>query len=134
MAIVAKDILDTIMGHVEKLATTETIMGEPMTVGDKTIIPVMKVMVGFGAGGGEGEAPGKEGKKACAGSGGGGGGGLAISPAGFIVIDGDKISIHGPKPKAFESLFDTVFESVPDMVEKIVDIAGKKKEEKEEKK
>ena len=112
MAFIAKDILDTIMGHVEKLATTKTIMGDPIKVADKTIIPVMKVAVGFGAGGGEGEAPSKDEKKSVAGSGGGGGGGLAISPAGFIVIDGDKISIHGPKPKTFETLFD----SVPDLV------------------
>jgi uncharacterized spore protein YtfJ len=132
MANVSKEILDTIMGHVEKLATTKTIMGDPVNIGDKTIIPVMKVMVGFGAGGGEGEVPSKEEKKATAGSGGGGGGGLSISPAAFILIDGEKISIHGPKPRTFEHLF----EQVPDVVEKITEIATKKekKQEKDESK
>lgn len=130
MGNVSKEILDTIMGHVEKLATTKTIMGDPVKIGDKTVIPVMKVMVGFGAGGGEGEVPGKEEKKATAGSGGGGGGGLSIAPSAFIIIDGDKISIHGPKPKTFEHLF----EQVPDVVEKITEAVGKKvkKEDKKE--
>ena len=131
MGNVSKEIIDTIMGHVEKLATTKTIMGDPVKIGDKTVVPVMKVAVGFGAGGGEGEVPGKEEKKTTSGSGGGGGGGLMISPAAFIVIDGDRISIHGPKPKTF----DHIVEQVPEVVEKISDMVskkGKKEEKKEE--
>jgi len=127
MANVSKEILDTIMSHMEKLATTKTIMGEPMKVGDKSVIPVMKVAIGFGAGGAEGETPGKEDKKSTAGSAGGGGGGLSISPAAFIVIDKDKISIHGAKPK----MFDQLIGQVPDMLEKIVDAAKKKREKQE---
>jgi len=51
-----------------------------------------------------------------------------VSPAAFIVVDGGKLSIHGPKPKTFEH----IMEQVPDMVEKIGDLT-KKKEKKEEK-
>jgi uncharacterized spore protein YtfJ len=129
MANVSKEILDNILQHVEKLATTKTIMGDPLKIGDKTVIPVMKVCVGFGAGGGEGSTPSKKTDKATEGSGGGGGGGLMVSPAAFIVIDGGKLSIHGPKPRTFEY----IMEQVPEMVDKISDLT-KKKEKKEEKK
>jgi len=130
MTIVAKEILDNILGHVEHLATTKTIIGEPMTVGDKTIIPVMKVTLGFGAGGLDGSGQGKgENNLGVTATGGGGGGGVCISPAGFIFIDGDKITLHGTKPKMFE----TIFESIPEIIEKISELKGKK-EKKEEKK
>jgi uncharacterized spore protein YtfJ len=129
MTIVAKEILDNILGHVEHLATTKTIIGEPMTVGDKTIIPVMKVSLGFGAGGIDGTGQGK-GDNAISGSGtgGGGGGGICITPAGFIFIEGDKITLHGTKPKVFE----TIFESIPGIIEKISELKGKKESKKEE--
>jgi uncharacterized spore protein YtfJ len=129
MTIVAKEILDNILGHVEHLATTKTIIGEPMTVGDKTIIPVMKVSLGFGAGGIDGSGQGKgENTLSATGTGGGGGGGVCITPAGFIFIEGDKITLHGTKPKMFE----TIFESIPEIIEKIGELKSKK-EKKEEK-
>jgi uncharacterized spore protein YtfJ len=131
MTIVAKEILDNILGHVEHLASTKTIIGEPVTIADKTIIPVMKVTLGFGAGGIDGSGQGK-GDNAISGSGtgGGGGGGICITPAGFIFIEGDKISLHGTKPKMFE----TIFDSVPEIIEKIGEMKGKKEAKKEEKK
>jgi len=39
---------------------TQTVVGEPVSAGDHTIIPVSKVMFGFGAGGGEGKNQSKQ--------------------------------------------------------------------------
>ena len=123
-----QDILDTILGRLRSLASTETVVGEPLTVGDVTILPVIKISVGFAAGGGEGS---KEDDKPGHGAGGGGGGGATVSPVGFITYDGEKIKFVGVSKGRIDSLV----ESVPDLLKKlgITRKDGKEKAEKESK-
>lgn len=120
MASTAEAIIKTLMDEIKTIAKTETILGEPINVGNNTIIPVCRIMVGFGAGGGEGEMQEKRG-----GSGGGGGGGLKVEPAAFIVIKGEEVTISGAKPGKLEGLF----EAVPGIIEKIQEIKKTRKEE-----
>ena len=75
------DILKGVVSELKEMARSESIIGDPITVGDKTVIPIVKINVGFGAGGGQGEDD-----KKRAGFGGGGGGGASIEPAAFIII------------------------------------------------
>lgn len=124
MASTAEAIIKTLMDEIKSITRTETILGDPINVGSNTIIPVCRIMVGFGAGGGEGEMKEKQG-----GSGGGGGGGLKVEPAAFIVIKGDEVTIHGAKPGKLEGLF----EAVPGIIEKIQSAKKAKKEEEEKK-
>ncbi|MGB2768860.1 MAG: spore germination protein GerW family protein [Candidatus Zixiibacteriota bacterium] len=124
MASTAEAIIKTLMDEIKSITRTETILGDPINVGSNTIIPVCRIMVGFGAGGGEGEMKEKQG-----GSGGGGGGGLKVEPAAFIVIKGDEVTIHGAKPGKLEGLF----EAVPGIIEKIQNAKKAKKEEEEKK-
>jgi len=49
------EILKGVVGELREIAKSETVIGEPVTVGDRTVIPVVKISVGFGAGGGQGE-------------------------------------------------------------------------------
>lgn len=122
----AEAIIKTLMDEIKTITKTETILGEPINIGNNTIIPVCRIMVGFGAGGGEGEMKEKRG-----GSGGGGGGGLRVEPAAFIVVKGDQVSIMGTKPSKLEGLV----EAVPGIIEKIQKAKkAKKEEEKEEQK
>jgi uncharacterized spore protein YtfJ len=128
MSTTAEQILKTILDEVKTIAKTETIIGEPITIANNTIIPVCKVCIGFGGGGGEGQMQEKKG----GGAGGGGGGGVKIDPAAFIVIKGEEVNVLGVKPGKLESLF----ESVPGIIEKIREAreAKKGKKEKEEEK
>ena len=125
MASTAEAIIKTLMDEIKTITKTETILGSPINVGNNTIIPVCRIMVGFGAGGGEGEMKEKQG-----GSGGGGGGGLKVEPAAFIIVKGDEVTIHGAKPGKLEGLFETV----PGIIEKIQKAKKAKKEDEEEKK
>jgi len=104
------DMLSAIVGEIKSIAKSETVIGQPVTLGDKTVVPVVKISAGFGAGGGEGA----EGEKRS-GFGGGGGGGVSIEPAAFLVIDGDKVSLLPAKSQKFERVVD----AVPDILEKI---------------
>jgi len=119
----ARELIKSILDELKAIAKTETIVGEPITVGDKTIVPVCKITLGFGAGGGTGGT-----KEKGEGAGSGGGGGVAIFPAAFIVIKGDEVSVLGVKPGKWEY----ILEAIPGIIEKFRE--GKKgKKEKEEK-
>jgi uncharacterized spore protein YtfJ len=80
------DVIKTAFDQIQFIAKTETVIGEPITAGEVTLIPVSKVSVGFAAGGG-----GNENK---AGSGAGTGGGINVVPVAFIVVTGSKVQVH----------------------------------------
>lgn len=103
------DILKGVVGELREISKSETIIGEPITVGDKTVIPVVKISVGFGAGGGQGE------REKMGGFGGGGGGGAKIEPAAFIIMDKDGISLLPATKGKWEGLI----ESIPGIAKKI---------------
>ena len=120
MALNFETILGSITGELKTIARTESVVGEPIEIAEKTIIPVIKIKLGFGAGAGEDMSGGKH----AGGSGGGGGGGISIEPAAFITIVGDEISVLSPKGSRFEK----IAESVPGIVTKIMEIKGKSEE------
>ena len=47
-----ENLVAVVMGELRQIAKTETVVGEPVTVGDTVIVPVSKISFGFGAGGG----------------------------------------------------------------------------------
>ena len=98
-----KETLSSIIGELKAIANTETVVGDPITLDNKMVVPVSRIMVGFGVGGGEGEEIQKRGGFA-----GGGAGGARIDPIGFIIIDGEKISFLPTKAGRFEGLIDSI--------------------------
>lgn len=112
------ELLEVLAAQVRDLAKTETVVGEPITLGDTTIVPVSRVMVGFGGGSGSGDVDeaGKAGK--AGGAGGGGGGGVRIEPAAFIVQRGGEVSVVAAPAK--RGALAEMFEHVPDLIEKVV--------------
>lgn len=106
-------------------AKTETVMGQTFQLGEFACVPVIKFGIGLGYGGGEGSGD-KMGKMKGEGTGAGAGGGVGVVPIGFLVTRGDQISfISTHVNKGLSS----VFEKVPDLLEKMID---KKKQEKAE--
>jgi uncharacterized spore protein YtfJ len=109
----ATEILDALMRNMREIISTKTIVGDPIQSGATTILPVMKVALGFGAGAGSGEKPGDSAKGGM--GGGGGGGGISITPVGFLVVDEKRALLITPK----HSKFDWVVETLPELLEKI---------------
>jgi uncharacterized spore protein YtfJ len=73
------EILQTIGDRFESGATVKNVYGDPITCGDRTVIPVARVAYGFGGGGSSrigSHAP----------EGGGGGGRMSAGPAGVVEI------------------------------------------------
>ncbi len=112
------EIVHCIVDELKQMARSETVVGEPIQVGARTIVPVVKLSVGFGAGGGRGES-----KEEGSGFGGGGGGGAKIEPAAFIIIDDENIRLLPAKKGAMEGLI----ESIPTLVRDVAKTAAESK-------
>lgn len=85
------------VSELSRMLDTKQVIGEPMTFGNTTVIPLMTVGFGFGAGGGGGDGP--EGR----GGGGGGGGGGGTKPVGLIIIDEAGVRLE-PLPEVSRGL------------------------------
>jgi len=114
------DLIKSTLEEVQNLMLTRTVVGEPITTGDHTVIPVSKVTFGFGAGGGAG----MESKQSGEGS--GIAGGWSIEPVAFVVLgnDGAKILTVGDKESVAGKLFDLapkVIETVKEMMDNKTD-------------
>ena len=119
----AQELLHGLLEDIEHLARSETIIGEPIELGELTIVPVISLRVGFGAGGGEGRG-GVERQGTGEGVGGLGAGGIRVEPTAFIVKKGDDVQIMAAPAK--HGAMSELFEKMPDMVDRIVEAAGQR--------
>lgn len=78
-------MLRELLSQVQAGARVSTAIGEPVTIGERVIIPVAEIAYGGGGGGGGGKGQPELGE----GSGGGGGGGVRVRPLGCLVVDQD---------------------------------------------
>jgi len=122
----------SMLDQLRAMATTETIVGQPVKIEDKTVVPVIKFSVGFGAGGGEGtgESPMSKESKTGKGSGygQGGGGGIKIDPVAFVTVHEGKVMLL-PVSKTGANV-ERIVDAIPDLVERIKSSKEKKEEKK----
>jgi uncharacterized spore protein YtfJ len=129
------ELLGAIAAQVRHMARTENIVGDPMTIGDVTLVPITRVMIGFGGGSGGADVTSakEEGPRlgtGGGGSGGGGGAGVRVEPAAFIVVQHGEVSILAVPGK--RGALADLAEHVPDLVEKVASVAAKAKKEAKE--
>ncbi len=105
-----KENVDALVDHLERLISTKTIVGEPITAGDIQIIPIMSASFGYGTGTGEGTEPGKGG-----GTGSGGGAGGSITPTALILVQGGEAQVYSLGKKG---MIDKLAELVPEIISK----------------
>jgi uncharacterized spore protein YtfJ len=89
---------DNIEQVLSSSANVKIVFGDPISVQEKTIIPVARVRYGFG--GGMGSGPRRSGDEQRLGEGGGGGGGVIAQPVGVVEVSaaGTKfIPVHSRK-------------------------------------
>ncbi|MBO4422764.1 MAG: hypothetical protein J5879_04960 [Clostridia bacterium] len=130
------DALKTALNNLSDIASTETIIGEPLVTSNGTmIIPVTKVSVGFATGGAD--FIGKHSKETNVANSfsGAGGGGITVSPVAFLVIspDGDSkiLNVNNPMDSNADlgSSVVSLLNKTPVIVDKIKTIFKKNKEE-----
>ena len=52
---VVENLVKTTLGEIEKVLSSRTVVGDPITIEGITLIPLISVGFGFGAGGGQGK-------------------------------------------------------------------------------
>lgn len=121
-----ESLVKTTMGEIERLVNTKTLVGDPIVVGDNTLIPLISVGFGFGAGTNSGISTSKQkGEMSGAGSGGGAG----IKPVAVIVINKDEVKVE-PVMSGVSGAIEKITETAPKAIEKILESRKEKKEEK----
>ena len=111
------NITKTTLGEIEKVLTSRTVVGDPMTVEGITLIPLIGIGFGFGAGGGSGKG---ESKHKGEGSMGGTGGGAWVKPVAIVVIDREgNVRIETVR-RGLSSRAEKMTDSVGKVAEKLV--------------
>lgn len=109
--------MSVIFDKLENFLKTKTVVGEPIKIGDTTLVPFINLSFGLGVGGGNGTD-----EKGNGGEGGGGGTGAKIAPTAVLVIQGDKFELLPIKKSGG---LDKLIDMVPGIMDKI----NEKKEE-----
>ncbi|MFH1382083.1 MAG: spore germination protein GerW family protein [Chloroflexota bacterium] len=122
---VVENLVKTTLGEIEKVLTTRTVVGEPITVEGITLIPLISVGFGFGAGGGEGKG---EAKQKGEGTGGGTGGGAWVRPVAVVVVTKEGVRIE-PIKGGLAAAIEKLGETIPQTMQKCMDTCMTKWEE-----
>ncbi len=123
-------MMGTTMQKIREMTDSNTIIGDPITTPDGTvIIPVSKVSFGFGSGGSD--WPTKQTTKDA--FGGGVGAGISIQPLAFLVVSGGEVKLL-QMHESSENTVDRMVNMVPDVIDKISGVVASVTKNKKEKK
>lgn len=126
-----ESLMDSAIGNIKAMVDVDTVIGEPVTTAEGTvIIPVSTVSFGFGAGGSE-FAPKAATKFSEKTFGGGCGGGGNVKPCGFLIVAGQNVR-YLPMSSS-SSPVDKIVDLVPEMIDKVNKVITNHKKKKEEK-
>ncbi len=130
------DIISTSLEKIKEFTNSETVVGEPITVGTTTIIPVSKITMGFASGGVDYSTK-KAHKEPSAppskphNFGGGGGTGVNITPIAFLVISEDGrteiLPITGYEENGSVDKITSLIERSPEILERLKGVFSRKK-------
>ena len=118
-----KGIMDITMDKLRAMVDANTIIGDPIVVGDITLIPVSKVSFGVATGGSDFPSKTQSGL-----FGGGGEAGVTLSPVAFIAINGQNVKMM-PVYNEMTSV-DKAISMAPEVLEKAKEIFSKDKKDK----
>lgn len=111
-------LMDTAMSNIKSMVDVNTIVGDPVTTPDGTvIIPISTVSFGFGAGGSQFAAKQDAVTPQNPMFGGGCGGGANVKPIAFLVVGGGNIKLLPITDKS--TPVDKIIDLVPEVVDKV---------------
>ena len=118
------NLMNITMGKIKEMIDVNTIIGDPITSPDGTlIIPVSKVSYGFASGGSD--LPTKKENKDC--FGGGSGAGVTIQPVAFLTVYQGDVRLVSVDSE--EGTADKLVNMIPDVLKKVKGVFKKDKSE-----
>lgn len=123
------DLMRATMDKIREMVDVNTVVGDPITAGGVTIVPISQVSMGFASGGSDVDLNSQKEKEARKGSnlfGGGGGASVKVTPVSFLVIKGDTVRLL-PVAQPAVGAVDRVVELVPELVDRVTDYLDSRK-------
>ena len=112
-------IITSAIEKIKAISNVQTVVGEPIEIGDVLMVPISKLSLGFVAGGGEYGTDKSEIKmtKSYPFSG-GSGGGVCVNPVGFLCVNGKDVKFIKTDGK---TPYEKIIETLPKMIESVCD-------------
>lgn len=119
-------MMDTTLDKIKQMVDVNSVVGDPITAPDGTvIIPISKINYGFASGGSD--LPVKVPEKQY--FGGGAGAGVTITPVAFLVVSGGEVRLL--RVEGGSTPVDHIIDQAPELLNRISDmVKGKKKDDK----
>lgn len=102
------EVIGQLMNGMSSFLSSKTVVGEPIVLGDTTLIPLVEVAFGMGAGTGTGEKKGRS----------GGGIGGKMSPSAVLVLHDGKVRLVNVKN---QDTMTKILDMVPELVNKFTE-------------
>lgn len=122
------DLVNTTMEKIRAMADVNTLIGQPIVVGDVTLVPVSKLSFGFAGGGSDFTTKTQKADQSNP-FGGGTGASAKLEPVAFLIVKGDNVRLLPAAPGPGNSV-DRVIDMVPDVVDKVTGFIEKQQEKK----
>ncbi|MBR0415414.1 MAG: GerW family sporulation protein [Clostridia bacterium] len=110
--------LEATINQIKNVVDVNTVIGQPIVVGEVTILPVSKVTYGFASGGSD--LPTKTNKDLFAG---GGGAGVTLQPLAFLIVSEAGVRILEVSSK-YNNGLDRALTMAPDLIDKVKETIG----------
>ncbi|MCL2486739.1 MAG: GerW family sporulation protein [Oscillospiraceae bacterium] len=118
-------MMDTTLQKIREMVDASTVIGDPISAGDTTVIPVSKISYGFASGGSD--LPVKLQKDFF---GGAGGAGVTVLPVAFLVITPTEVKLLQVDEQ--HDSIDKAIDAIPGIIDKIkAAFSGGKKSKKD---
>ena len=115
-------LMDVALQRIKEMVDSNTIIGNPITMADGTmILPVSKVSFGFASGGSD--FPSKSPKELF---GGGSGAGVSISPIAFLIVSGGGVKLLQLASQE-NNTTDRIINALPEVLDKLQEMFKKEK-------
>lgn len=101
--------LQTMFEKLQNFFRTETVVGEPIVLGEVTLVPLIEISFGLGSGGGSSKEKGIDGSGAA-------GVGAKIVPTAIMVVRKDEVSLIPLKDR---DSMEKVMELIPEIINKL---------------
>jgi uncharacterized spore protein YtfJ len=88
-----EEMIRIAVSELERLISTKNVVGEPIAMGDRVMIPISGYGFGFGGGSGKGTAGESQASASAGGEGSGVGAAAGVTPIAIVVLDG---TVCGP--------------------------------------
>lgn len=119
------ETLEALLGNLESVVNSKSVVGEAIKAGENTIVPLLELSFGLGAGGADVENNGEKNKNDVRSS--GGGLGASVKPTAVLVINDSGVQLVDVKNK---DSVNKVIDMLPALIDKFTE--KKKKEEVDE--